>query len=294
MTRRPALGFATASGAEARFVLGCRRWTQTDGRMICRSQTPDGVGLLAVRSGVGMKSALAAANWLVEEGVTALACIGVGAGLHPGLRPGEVVIGEKVIEQGTGGSAWDAYGPGIALAHGVLLAQGMRTWRGAVLSTKSAVLSAQDKSTLYRKTRALVADMESAAVARTAAEFNLPFLALRAVCDPQERTLDQDLTDCLDPAGRIRCSVLLRNLFRRPSLITSLPPMARDFVLALSALRRAWQTQLTNTMPLVLAGWQSYRPLDRDFSAICDLRRMSKIRNPKLEIRNNTQCSKLK
>jgi adenosylhomocysteine nucleosidase len=227
--------------------------------MVCRSHTPDGVGLLAVRSGVGLESALSAARWLVGEGVTALACVGVGAGLCPGLRPGEVVVGERVLEQGTGPGAWNAHGPGTGLAYTMLLDHGIRAWRGTVLSTREAVLSAEEKSALYRKSGALSVDMESSSVARTAAEAHLPFLALRAVCDPQERTVDRDLTNCLDPTGRIRCSVLFKNLFRRPSLIAVLPPMARDFALALCALRQAWQVQLSNNLPLVLAGTPRHR-----------------------------------
>jgi adenosylhomocysteine nucleosidase len=252
---KPALGLATASWAEGRFVLGCRHWRYMGGRMVWRSHTPHGIELFAVPSGVGLENALSAARWLVQEGVTALACIGVAGGLRPGLRPGQVVIGEKVVEEGTGKGpgAWEADGPGGELAYTTLLDHGIRAWRGTVVSTRAAVLSAEDKGSLYRKTRGLAVDMESSAVARTAAESNLPFLALRAVCDPQERTLDRDLTGCLNREGGIHFSVLLKNLLRRPSLVSDLLPIARDFALALSGLRRAWQVLLKNNLPLMLA-----------------------------------------
>lgn len=253
----PALGFATATGAEARFVLGCRHWTHMDGRMVWRSHTQQGVDLFAVRAGVGAERTLAAARWLVQEGVTALVCLGVAAGLRPGLRPGEVVIGEKVVEEegiGKGPGAWDADLSAIQLVYTVLSAHGIKAWRGTVVSTRAAVLSAEDKSSLYRKTRALAVDMESSAVARTAAESDLPFLALRAVCDPQERTLDRHLTDCLDQEGQIQLPLLLKSLLRGPSLFFDLLPLARDFVLALSALRQAWHVLLKNNLPLMLAG----------------------------------------
>jgi adenosylhomocysteine nucleosidase len=259
---KPALGFATASRAEARFVLGCRQGTPMGGRMVWRSYAPHGIDLFAVCSGMGPESALSAARWLVQEGVTALASVGVAGGLRPGLRPGEMVIGERVVEEGTGkgSGAWDADIPGAQLAYTTLLARGIRAWKGTVVSTRAAVMRAQDKSALYRKTGALAVDMESAAVARTAAESNLPFLTLRAVCDPQERTLDRDLTGCLDQGGRIHFSILLKNLLRRPSLVSDLLPLARDFALALSALRRAWQVQLRHNLPLMLAG----RPMRKD------------------------------
>lgn len=253
----PALGLATATWAEARFVLGCRHWTHMGGSMVRRSHTRHGLHLFAVRSGVGAERALAAARWLVQEGATALACLGVAAGLRPGLRPGEIVIGEKVVEQdatGEGPGAWDADLSAVQHVYTVLSAHGIKAWRGTVVSTKAAVLSAEDKSSLYRKTRALAVDMESSAVARTAAESDLPFLALRAVCDPQERTLDRDLTDCLDQGGRIQLPLLLNSLLRGPSLFFDLLPLARDFVLALSALRQAWQVLLKNNLPLMLAG----------------------------------------
>lgn len=52
----------------------------------------------------------------------------------------------------------------------------------------------------------------------------------------------------------------MKNLLRRSSLVSDLLPLARDFALALSALRRAWQVQLKNNLPLVLAG----RPMGKD------------------------------
>ncbi len=251
--RKPALGLATATGPEARFVLGCKRWTHVSGNRVLHSNAPCGVGLLAVRSGVGLESAFSAARRLVQEGVTALVCLGVAGGLRPGLRPGEIVIGETVIQE-EGPGAWDADGPGAQLAYRTLKAHGIKTWRGTVVSTNAAVLGAQEKGLLYRKTRALAVDMETSAVARTAAESNLPFLALRAICDPQERTLARDLTVCLDQGGRINLSVLRKNLLHRPSLVFDLLRTAKDFAVALFALGRAWRVLLKNNLPLVLAG----------------------------------------
>jgi adenosylhomocysteine nucleosidase len=252
----PALGLVTASGAEAHFVLGCRHWTPAGGMRVWRSHDPHGVDLFAVRSGRGLENALSAGRWLVREGATALACVGVAGGLHPALRPGAVVVGEKVVEeQGTGKdlSAWEADGPGTELAYTTLSAHGIRVRRGTVVTTRTAVLSARQKSLIYRETLGLAVDMESAAVALAAAESDLPFLALRAVCDPREKTLDRDLADCLDQRGRIRFCVLLKNLLLKPSLVSDLPPLTRDFALALSALRRAWQVLLKNNLPLLLA-----------------------------------------
>jgi adenosylhomocysteine nucleosidase len=254
---KPALGLATASEAEARFVLGCRHWTPVGGRRVRRSHDSHGVDLFAVRSGRGLENALSAARWLVREGVTALACLGVAGGLRPGLRPGEVVLGEKFVEEEETGKdfgPWVANGPGTELAYTTLLAHGIKARRGTLVSTKEAVLSARQKSSLFRESQGLAVDMESAAVARVAAESNLPFLALRAVCDPQERTLDRDLADCLDQMGRIRVCVFLKNLLLRPSLVSDLLPLTRDFGLALSSLRRAWQVLLKNNLPLLLAG----------------------------------------
>jgi adenosylhomocysteine nucleosidase len=253
---KPTLGLAIATGAEARLVLGWSRWSEAGGSSVRRSQTSRGVDLFAVRTGVGLERTLSATRRLVREGVTCLVSLGVAGGLRPGLRPGEIVVGETVVEEeeeGRGPGAWDADGFRAQLAYTALKAHGIRTWRGRVLSTHAAVLSAQDKTSLYRKTRAMAVDMESSAVARTAAESNLPFLALRAVCDPQERTLDRDLTDCLGQGGLIHFSVLRKKFLRRPSLVFDLLPIAKDFALALSALRRAWHVLLKNDLPLMLA-----------------------------------------
>jgi adenosylhomocysteine nucleosidase len=253
----PVLGYVTASRAEAHFILGHRQWTSVGARRVWCSHDPHGVNLFAVRSGRGLENALSTARWLVREGVTALVCVGVAGGLHPSLRPGQLVLGETVVEEqetGRDSGAWETDGSSTELAYTTLSAHGIRVRRGTVVTAKAAVLSAGQKSVLYRKTLGLAVDMESAAVARAAAESNLPFLALRAVCDPQERTLDRDLADCLDQGGGIQLWVLLKKLSLKPSLVSDLPPLTRDFALALSSLRRAWQVLLKNNLPLLLAG----------------------------------------
>lgn len=248
------VGIPIALGAEGRCLFGPRRRKCIQGRSVWSVPLPYDVDLMAVRSGVGIENALQAGRWLVRQGVAALLSVGVAGGLQPGLLPGDLIVAEKVVEQGSDGEseAWDSDGAVVEFAYSTLLAEGMSVRKGSIISTQTPLLSAQGKTTLYSKTNALIVDMESSAVARVAAESDLPFLALRVVSDSLERTPGQDLAGCLDQSGKIRLPLFLRNISRKPSLIPELFRTAMDFAVALSSLKRAWRMQVNHHLPALL------------------------------------------
>ncbi len=251
---RPSVGLPIAFDAEARCLLGSTPWRRIEGRTVCSIELPYGVDLVAVHSGVGIENALRSARWLVSEGVTALLSIGVAGGLEPRLRPGELIIGDRVFEPSSAEERreWFSDGPSVAFAYSTLASEGRRARKGPIVSTLSPVLSAEEKHILYRKSHALAVDMESSAVARVATESELPFFVLRAVNDSPETTVDPDVAGCLGPGGDIHFPVLLRNLCRRPLLAPSLLRMAKDFAIALNTLRRAWRSELNHHLLALL------------------------------------------
>jgi purine-nucleoside phosphorylase len=205
---------------------------------------------VALRSGVGLEKGLEGARWLVREGVHALASVGVASGLRRDLGTGDLIVGSRVIEEENKeeSKSWESSPACSKTAYEALLGEGIPAIEGPIVSVKSPVSTPKEKAELYRRSHALVSDMESSSIARTAAEADLPLLAMRVVIDPPQRKVEPDLSSCLDQHGRICLPVLWRNLCRRPSLFPDLLVMTRDLAIALHALRRAWGAMLSSKL----------------------------------------------
>jgi nucleoside phosphorylase len=240
---KPALGLLVALPAEGRALLGRFGWRRVGGRRTLRTRLPDGSALLCVCSGVGAPRALSAARWLVDEGATALAVLGVSGGLDPALKPGDMIVAETVLENRNAEpqGSWRTDAAGAELLHTALSAEGLTATRGAVLSGDRATLTKERKISLYKESGALCVDMESAAVARAASEKKIPLFVLRAVCDPADQSVPRDLFEVLDEEGDVRPSLLLPRIARNPYLVFELIRTGRAYFAALNSLRRASQ-----------------------------------------------------
>jgi adenosylhomocysteine nucleosidase len=165
--------------------------------------TPAGAGLAAER--------------LVAQGVTALVSFGLAGGLDPALRPGSVVV-PSVVLAGAVARRVDA-----ALAERFGGVTGHTMLAGAVVAATAA-----EKRALHVATGAHAIDLESGAVADVAAAHGVPFVVVRAVCDPAERDLPPAALIALDPAGGIGIWGVLRSVLVRPGQIPALLALARD------------------------------------------------------------------
>ena len=201
----PAAGFVTGLAAEARIAA-----------RLGRARAGGGTGA----------GAEAAAEGLVRDGASALVSFGLCGGLDPALRPGAIVIAERVL---AGGGSYDA-DVALAAALGGLTAL-------LVAAEPGVVTSAAAKRALFAQTGAVAVDLESGAVARVAARHGLPFAVLRAVCDPAEMTLPRLALAALDADGRIRPGRVAWALLRAPGDLPRLLHLARAAALARAALR---------------------------------------------------------
>jgi adenosylhomocysteine nucleosidase len=221
--------------AEAKVLAG-KGWRREGGWQVLRMTAGRGGEWLCVRCGVGPGRAESAARWLIGQKVTSLAVLGVSGGLAPGLAPGRLVVAERVIDKTAGGKFWPCKGSDDLLK--VLAQAGIAAASGPVITVAEPVLEPEAKNRLHRETGALAVDMESAAVARAAAEAGLNCLVLRAVCDAADRRVPPALYQMVDGDGHLRISILLREIIRRPGLIVDLLAMQADFSRALKALGR--------------------------------------------------------
>jgi adenosylhomocysteine nucleosidase len=188
--------------------------------------------LLAV-SGVGERRAERAAQTLVDAGVGGLVSWGCAAGLDAELPAGALCLPEFIAT--VDGQRWPT---DSAWRHEVVEALGQRAVFGGVLAHASQVLAGSAaKRALAAQAGAVVADMESAAVARVAHRHGLPLLVVRSVVDPLGLALPAVVTDHVDDSGRVPLAPLLRGLLRRPSDLAALLRLASGFRSALASLR---------------------------------------------------------
>jgi len=223
------IGVVAALPAEARTLTGRSQATGS----LCH-EFP---GLLVSISGIGPTAADNAARRLVADGAGALISWGCGAGLAADVQPGQLVLPQIIIDvmqrrNFTVDSAWHQQ------LTNTLETAGM-TLRTASLVSVAVPLTNRDiKQRLHRETGAIIADMESAAVAAVAHENNLPFLAVRAIADDLSVALPAEVLAILDARGRPSLPRLLVKLLWRPSLAIQLGRLGSAFYAAQKTLAR--------------------------------------------------------
>jgi uridine phosphorylase len=136
-----------------------------------------------------------------KKDVEGMISTGLCGALDPALRVGDVVVS--------------------GAAHIQARAQFVR---GEVHTVDHVTVTAAEKRTLRNQTGAIAVDMESAAVARKAAEWNVPYLCIRAVSDRAGDTLPLDFNRYRNARGdfsrtRIAFAAIARPFTVMPQLM---------------------------------------------------------------------------
>jgi len=215
------VGVVAAMAAEARFLGALRPrsdglFALDDGALVCIS----GIGYLAAAEG-----ALA----LVAGGATALMSWGMAGGLDPSLPPGSLVLPDAVSSPD--GCVFPTNREWRDRLSSLLAA----AVRGTIVTTPGAVESAGEKAKLFRGTGAVAADMESAAIAKVAADRGLPFVAVRVIVDAANDELPRAVV-AASTAGEINVPRLIRGLLKSPAEVVPLIRLARRYAAAKKSL----------------------------------------------------------
>lgn len=217
-----ALGIVTGLAFEAKIVeTACAHAKRPAPRLAC--------------SGPGGERAAAAAERLVARGATGLLSFGLCAGLDPELRPGALVLAERVIAETETYRVDPGWRAGLAEA---LDPDGLAVEGGTLLGADRPIAKAEEKRALFADTAARAVDMESHGVARVAAAAGLPFVTLRAVADPAERNLPRAALEAIGPDGRVRLVPALVAMYLRPWESPALVRLAYETRLATDTLER--------------------------------------------------------
>jgi hypothetical protein len=109
---------------------------------------------------------------------------------------------------------------------------------GAIAGVCEPLAFASEKRELHEKTGALIVDMESHVVARTAAQHGVPVAAIRVVVDPVTRTIPRSALAGTRSDGTIDPLAVMRSLVRYPRDLAGLIRMSFDARAARAALVR--------------------------------------------------------
>src|SRR3954471_1399529 len=152
--------------------------------------------------------------------ITGVISIGLGGGLSPHLKVGDVVVGEIAIgesERWRCDADWRVrLSARLPAAH-----------TGPVFGSDSILDSAAAKAALYERSGALAVDMESQVAARFAAARGLPFAVLRVISDDANHILPPAALVAMKPDGGIALGRVLKSLLRHPLQVPALVRTAR-------------------------------------------------------------------
>lgn len=235
-----ATGIVAALAFEARCLGSPRRDLQSASELPLRlSRLAD--GSLLCLAGIGGESAAAAAQLLVRSGAGALLSWGVAGALDPGVRCGSAVLATQVRRAPADGAAaphWTsdaAWRERLARA----LAGHVEVVQSTLLTSSRPIASVQDKALLFQATGAAAVDMESAAVAETAAQHGLPFMALRIIVDTARDAVPDSVLRAFAAEGaRASPARRLARLGRVPADWAALLRLAWRYRCARRSLRR--------------------------------------------------------
>ena len=225
------IGITTAMPEEARAILKNAeepQRSQHGGRSVFRCRIA-GHDVTLVEAGMGMVNAGWAATALAIQTPDLMISAGFGGAVLPGLKVGDLVMAEQLLHWT--GDGFEQVEAGMYASEKISLLV-----RGCFI-TSDGILNKHDlQGLLPSDAHHPVLEMESAAVARVAAEHGIPFLGLRAISDPWDEELGFAINEFCDDELRIRPLKVLATILRRPTIIPQLIRLARNSRVAAKSL----------------------------------------------------------
>ncbi len=185
--------------------------------------------IILIHSGAGAENARKAAELAISKGATQLMSWGCAAALSPDLKMGDLVLADSLIN--SDGQEISVNATWHQKARNVL-GSDVVAYKGALISSEKIVSTAQAKQEIYTKTGAIALDMESAAIAKVATHYALPFLAIRAIADPASMDLPNALQNSLNDKGEVAITQILKSLILNPKEIPHLIQVGQYFQIA--------------------------------------------------------------
>jgi adenosylhomocysteine nucleosidase len=191
--------------------------------------------LVAV-SGIGAERAHVAGELLVSRGATALLSWGFAAALDDALKPGCVMLPERVIS-----AAGENYPVSVEWHRRLYqtLSTKFPVGTEALLESATIVKTADAKRTLAQRTQAVATDMESGAQARLARASAMPFAVVRVIVDSASTQIPETIIRALDSSGDVNVRSCLARAVLRPADGITMMKLGLQFNAARRTLKQA-------------------------------------------------------
>lgn len=201
-----------------------------------------GHDIVLVESGMGFANAARVAETVIGEmRPDMVVSAGFCGGISPHLQVADVVVATGLVvvaDEGVDTVEMDI--PAVCRDFVVRqTGQGVRLFGGLFCSTPGIMAKKRLASLLPADAPYPVVEMESAAIARVAAQSGIPFAAIRSVSDPADEELDFTLDEFCDSRMRIRPHRVLLTILRKPRIIPQLIRLAGNSRVAAKSLTRA-------------------------------------------------------
>ena len=171
-----------------------------------RSASLNGQPVILAANGPGPKLAARAAEVIKEyHDLEGLVSIGFCGALNPALNACDIFVANEL--------------------HDVTQALSLPRCEcqpGKLLSIDRVVTTAEEKRTLFGQTHADAIEMEAAALAAKAQQWQIPFSVVKVVTDTASETFPLDFNRLRDPEGRFSRSKILAAALRRPAAFPAL------------------------------------------------------------------------
>lgn len=210
---------------------------------------------LLLTSGMGLlRAAQGARTLLACADLSLLVSFGIAGAVEADLEVGDVVVPGKVCQLENGrpgplqplaalsGPAWEA-------SARRLQADGARLVVGTAVSTRGSQVVGQ----AIRELAHPVLEMETAAIARVAAERGIPLLSIRAISDGPRSPLPFDLEAVLDERYHFRIGRMALVVLRNPRILLRARQMMQNSRLAADHAARALVAALSQANPILLS-----------------------------------------
>lgn len=194
-----------------------------------------GDGMTTLCSGADIATLRAALDQTHGADFSCVVSFGLAGGLDYSLRPGDVVVGDTVVDGATRRDAHsrlaDVLEEGIATA-------GVSAVLGAIVGVDRPAMDLAAKAALREASKAIAVDMESHVVAAYAEARKLPFAVVRAISDPAARALPPLAVKAITPEGAVDVIGVMRELIRAPRQMGDLIRAGLDSRAAFASLGR--------------------------------------------------------
>ena len=184
-------------------------------------------------SGIGYKSSLNAAKELIKLNVDAIISWGIAGATCDLVNTGDIILAKSIKNHK------NIYSTSVKWRKKIIehfKDSSLNILNEDVVSVEEVCNTPIKKIELFKKTKAVAIDMESAAIAEVAMSNNLDFITVRAIADNSALYIPDVVVKNIDNYGHIKIIKLITSCMFYPSQINQIFLLAKSYKKALKSL----------------------------------------------------------